>query len=93
MAFGKQIKRLRENAGITAAAMVQLIGLPNLNRYKSWEQGDYDPKFEDRKIIENFFKISLDKIIKLEEIPKELLLKLPSKVTNSDIINPLKQGS
>ena len=73
MAFGKEIKRIREASGLTASKLVKLIGINSLQRYKGWEQGDYDPKFDDRILIEKFFKISIDKIVKLDRIPDHLL--------------------
>lgn len=73
MAFGKEIKRIRESSGITASAMVELIGIDSLVRYKAWEQKDNNPKFEDRKLIETFFGMDLDEVIKLNKIPDYLL--------------------
>jgi transcriptional regulator with XRE-family HTH domain len=75
MAFGKEIKRIREASGITAQSMVALIGIDNLQRYKNWEARDGNPKYEDRKLIEAFFGIELEDIIKLKKIPLKLLNK------------------
>ena len=90
MAFGKEIKRIREASGITASSMVELIGIDSLVRYKAWEQKDNNPKFEDRKLIETFFGMDLDEVIKLNKIPDYLLTgeknttKVISKDTNTE---------
>lgn len=86
MAFGKEIKRLRENAGLTANAITKLLGIDSLVRYKAWEQYDSNPKFEDRKKIEKFFKMDLEEIIKLKKIPADLL-SYKEKLIENNIVN------
>lgn len=73
MGFGKEIKRLREEANTTAQQIVNAIELESLNRYKSWEQGDFTPKFEDRQLIESFFKMTLEEISQLKTLPIDIV--------------------
>ena len=84
MAFGKEIKRIREASGITASAMVELIGIESLVRYKAWEQKDNNPKFEDRKLIETFFGMELEEVMKLKKIPDNLIIG-DKKITNESL--------
>ncbi len=63
--------------------LTTLIGL-DLGRYKSWEQKDTNPKYEDRVLIEAFFGMPLDEITKLDRIPKELIEKKGRETLNKE---------
>lgn len=71
MAFGKEIKRLREDAQISAEKLASKIGIDSA-RLRKWEQKDLTPRFDDIKRIEIFFKKPVEDIMKLKTI-KEFL--------------------
>lgn len=76
MAFGKEIKRLREKASLTSAQMAAVIGIDNVERYRNWEKRDSEPKYEDVTKFEQFFELQLTEITQLDSIPKEILTKI-----------------
>jgi hypothetical protein len=47
MAFGAEIKKLREDAGISVDKLTALIGV-KAGRWRKWEEKDFDPRDEDR---------------------------------------------
>lgn len=75
MAFGADIKRLREESRISAQKLADLIGI-DAERLRKWEQKDLSPRDQDTKKIEKFFGISLEEIGKLHSIKK--FLKVPN---------------
>ena len=76
MAFGKDIKKLREEAPISVQKLADLIGV-DADRWRKWEQKDLDPRLEDTQLIEAFFGMTLNQIRKLTSIKK--FLKVPNK--------------
>ena len=72
MAFGAEIKRLREDARISVKKLADKIGV-NADRWRKWEEKDLTPRIEDAEIIEGFFGMDLSKIVKLPSI-KEFLI-------------------
>lgn len=77
MAFGKEIKRLRDNSRLSVQRFVDLVGIDNAERVRGWEKNDTTPKYEDRIKIETFFQLPLEEIMKLESIPETILSPKP----------------
>lgn len=63
MGFGKEIKRLRSDAGVSAKKLADLIGVDS-ERLRKWELYDFEPRAEDQYKIENFFGNNLEDIKK-----------------------------
>lgn len=69
MAFGREIKRLRNKQKLSAEKLAKLLGV-NAERLRKWEQNDSDPKDEDTKTIESKLGMSIDQVKNLKELPK-----------------------
>lgn len=70
MAFGKEIKRLRLKAGLSAQKMADILGVGS-DRLRQWEKRDSDPKDErDVEIIENKLGVSIKDSKALETLPR-----------------------
>lgn len=69
MGFGKELKRLREDSGMSARQLAEKIGV-DAERLRKWELKDLTPRYEDRSIIEAFFKMTLEEFEKLKKIPE-----------------------
>ena len=76
MAFGSAIKKLREDAGISAEKIAARIGV-SAARWRKWEEKDFDPREEDRALIEEFFGASIAEIAEMSTIKN--FLKVPKK--------------
>ena len=71
MAFGAEIKRLREDARISVQKIADKIGV-DAGRWRKWEEKDLTPREEDVLKIESFFGMDIGKIIALKSIKKFL---------------------
>jgi phage repressor protein C with HTH and peptisase S24 domain len=71
MAFGLEIKRLRDEAPISAQKLADFIGI-KADRLRKWEEKDLTPRLEDVQKIEEFFGIDLEQIMNLKSIKKFL---------------------
>jgi transcriptional regulator with XRE-family HTH domain len=69
MAFGKEIKRLREKASWSAQKTADQLGV-KVERLRKWEQRDLDPRDEDALLIEKFFNLPIAEIKKVDDIRK-----------------------
>jgi phage repressor protein C with HTH and peptisase S24 domain len=65
MGTGKQIKRLRLRARLSAEKAAALIGV-DVDRLRKWEAKDLEPRNADSRKIEAFFGIALDDLEQLE---------------------------
>lgn len=83
MGFGKEIKRLREDAGISVAKLAKIIGV-NQGRLSKWEEKDFTPRFDDATIIEAFFGMSIAEICQLKSIKKFLIVPRGTSGTNAN---------
>lgn len=77
MAFGMAIKKLREDARISVEKLAGRIGV-SADRWRKWEEKDFDPRDEDQALIESFFGLSLKHIERLSSIKD--FLKGPSQL-------------
>jgi len=73
MAFGSELKRLRENAKISVQKIADKIDV-DADRWRKWEEKDLTPRIEDATKIENFFGMPLEDIMKLKSIKKFLIV-------------------
>lgn len=71
MAFGKEIKRLREDVPISAQKLADRIGI-DADRLRKWEQKDLDPRHDDVILIEAFFGMEIKEVMSLTSIKKFL---------------------
>lgn len=69
MAFGSEIKRLRNVHHISAGVLAAAIGI-DAERLRSWEKKDLNPRHEDAILIEDYFKTPIGKFSDLEKLPK-----------------------
>lgn len=67
MAFGKEIKRLRDSINLSAQKLADLIGI-DAERLRKWEQKDLNPREEDVARIETYFGLPLEGIMNLENL-------------------------
>ena len=80
MSFGKEIKRLRELAGITSEKMAEVLGINGVEKYRNWEKRDTNPKFPDLNNIEQIFEMSLEEIMNLQALPQNVIDKANGKI-------------
>lgn len=84
MAFGKEIKRLRDSSNISAQAFADAIGI-SAERLRKWEQRDLNPRHEDTELIEGYFGMTLQEISRLKRLPS-MVQKVPHE-TNHNLIS------
>lgn len=75
MAFGKELKRLREASGLSAQQLADDLKL-SAHKLRKWEERDIDPKPADRKRIEDAYKMTLEELVKLRKLPKVEIVEL-----------------
>ena len=75
MAFGKEIKRIKNNQKLTAARVAEILGVSQ-DRLTKWMQKDLNTKEDDRIKIEKNLGMTIEEIMKLEKLP--LLQKVPN---------------
>ena len=71
MAFGAEIKRLREDARISVQKIADKIGV-DAGRWRKWEEKDLTPREEDVLKIESFFGMDVRRVMALKSIKKFL---------------------
>ncbi len=64
---GEIIKMLRESRGLTQQQMANVMGMKTYTTISKWESGDNFPKGKDIKFLSEYFKVSSDFILGLEE--------------------------
>lgn len=65
MNTGKQIRRLRLKARLSAEKAAKIIGV-DADRLRKWESKNSEPRADDAKTIEDFFGVPLDQLENLE---------------------------
>jgi|SRR5690554_4828199 len=72
--IGKNIKRIREDRGLTQQSIADLIAMHRSN-YSRVETGDRDLSIEAISKIAKFFNLTIDQLVNLEEdIPQEITI-------------------
>lgn len=69
MAFGTEIKRLRNVHHVSAQVLANAIGIDS-ERLRSWEKQDLNPRSDDKMAIEHYFGMPLEQLVKLDKLPK-----------------------
>lgn len=87
MAFGTEIKRLREDANISVKKIADKIGV-NPDRWRKWEEKDLTPRLEDAQLIESFFGMEISKVGNLQSIKKFLIVPRGSSKNESTVQEP-----
>lgn len=83
MAFGKEIKRIKENQKLTAGRLAQILGVSQ-DRLTKWMQKDLNPKEDDVMRIETKIGMTLDEIMKLDRLPS--IQKVPNDINFNDAL-------
>ena len=68
MAFGKEIKRIKDRQKLTAARLAEILGVSQ-DRLTKWMQKDLNPKEEDIVTMERKLGMSVEEIMKLDKLP------------------------
>jgi transcriptional regulator with XRE-family HTH domain len=69
MAFGSEIKRLRNIHNVSAQLLADAIGIDS-ERLRSWEKQDLNPRSDDQRAIEKYFGMPLQQLVSLDRLPK-----------------------
>ena len=74
-ATSKNLKKLRENQGISVANLQQLLEMTNPQSIYTWEEinSKYLPRLENLVILSKLYKVSIDDLIILKESDKAVL--------------------
>lgn len=69
--FGEQLKRARQDAGITQQAAADTFGI-SLRGYCRWEKGEHVPSYSTLAAIARRFSVSADHLLGLDaEAPSD----------------------
>ena len=63
---GKELKRIRELNELSARKFAQYIGI-DADRLRKWESAGHNPKEEDALLIEDYFKVGLEDLNKIQK--------------------------
>ena len=74
-ATSKNLKKLRENRGISVANLQQLLEMANPQSIYTWEDinSKYLPRLENLVILSKLYKVSIDDLIILKESGEAVL--------------------
>ena len=74
-ATSKNLKKLRENQGISVANLQQLLEMANPQSIYTWEDSGskYLPRLDNLVILSKIYKVSIDDLIVLRESEKAAL--------------------
>ncbi|RKD26715.1 hypothetical protein BEP19_16050 [Ammoniphilus oxalaticus] len=64
---GEIIKELRESRGMTQQQLASLMGMKTYTTITKWESGDNFPKGRDIKLLSEYFKVSSDYILGIQD--------------------------
>ena len=89
--IGKNIKRIREEKGLTQQAIADLIAMHRSN-YSRVETGDRDLSIEAIGKIAKFFNMSIDDLVNFEgEIPNEVTFEDKNTIEQMQLIQQLDE--
>lgn len=91
MPFGRDIKKLREQANISVEKLALKIGV-KASRWRKWEEKDLSPRLDDAQRIEAFFGMPLDDVTKLSSISKFLIVPQETETLPNGDPTPLGEG-
>ena len=81
MDFGNKIKTLREQSGLTQKQMSEILGVAKSNISK-YEANTVEPNMDTLKKIAAYFGVSLDVLLRTEDLSETHLSKIKSKNDN-----------
>jgi transcriptional regulator with XRE-family HTH domain len=88
--IGKNIKRIREEKGLTQQSIADLIAMHRSN-YSRVETGDRDLSIEAIGKIAKYFSMTIDQLVNFEgDIPKEVTIEDKSLVEQVKLIQGLE---
>ncbi|WP_394772660.1 helix-turn-helix domain-containing protein [Flavobacterium sp.] len=88
--IGKNIKRIREEKGLTQQSIADLIAMHRSN-YSRVETGDRELSLEAVGKIAKYFGITIDQLVNLEgEIPQEITIEDKSLIEQVKLIQELE---
>lgn len=73
MAFGQDIRKLRLESKLSVRELAERLGV-DAGRLRQWELKDFDPRFEDRLVIESALNCKLAEVKNLTKLPEQLLI-------------------
>ena len=81
-ATSKNLKKLRENRGISVANLQQLLEMANPQSIYTWEDSGskYLPRLDNLVILSKIYKVSIDELIVLKE-SNEVVLSISESCT------------
>ncbi|MCQ2387889.1 MAG: helix-turn-helix domain-containing protein [Clostridia bacterium] len=62
----KKIRELRQEKGLTQNELAQILGV-NQTAIGKYERGELEPDIEKLKVLSNFFDVTVDYILELED--------------------------
>lgn len=88
---GKNIKKIREDKGLTQQAIADLISMHRSN-YSRVETGDRDLSIEAINKIAKYFNISIDQLVNFDgDIPKEITIEDKNTIQQMQLIQQLDE--
>ena len=66
-ATGKNIKKLRENAGLSVKKLAHLVGFKTIQGIYRWQEGKTLPTMETLFLLSNIFHKKINEIVLLKE--------------------------
>ena len=69
-ATGKNIMRLRENAGMTVKDLQNIFGFSTPQAIYKWQRGTAMPTLDNMVVLAAVFGVSIDEILVFEEQPR-----------------------
>ena len=66
-ATGLNIKNLKDNAGLTVANMMDILGFSNPNAIYKWMRGDSLPTIDNLVILADIFGVTIDTILVIKK--------------------------
>ena len=66
-ATGKNIVRLRQNAGLTVKDLQGVFGFTNPQAIYKWQRGDAMPTVDNLVVLAAIFGVTIDEILVVEE--------------------------
>lgn len=88
---GKNIKKIREDKGLTQQTIADLISMHRSN-YSRVETGDRDLSIEAINKIAKYFNISIDQLVNFDgDIPKEITIEDKNTIQQMQLIQQLDE--
>lgn len=88
--MGMRLKSLRLSRGMTQQQVADLVGAKTYTTVSKWESGENSPQGKDIRILSEFYKVSSDTLLGLENMPRLRILEhsynlFPTSVSAGDL--------